>query len=230
MFQSIKKDEISFHCNGNRSNNVENFYNFDFVKKNKILTIVFSSIENKFILRGYNFNTSVLFISEKLMTYYTYQYENLIEYLVDIINENHIHKINLVGSSKGSFAAINVAINLEKKLEKQNMRVVAFSPQSYIFPLNENIKGLPSYKNLLSLSKQYTLMRDDLSRFGNPIERMIDSNIEIKIIYGGSHKRDEKEAKKLIINAIKCMNLSIKKEDEIYRINPCPIRFNTFSG
>lgn len=71
VFQSIKKDEISFHCNGNRSNNVENFYNFDFVKKNKILTIVFSSIENKFILRGYNFNTSVLFISEKLMTYYT---------------------------------------------------------------------------------------------------------------------------------------------------------------
>lgn len=38
-------------------------------------------------------------------------------------------------------------------------------------------------------------MRDDLSRFGNPIERMIDSNVEIKIIYGGSHKRDEKEAK-----------------------------------
>ena len=31
-------------------------------------------------------------------------------------------------------------------------------------------------------------------------------------------KIDEKEAKKLIINAIKCMNLSIKKEDEIYEL------------
>ena len=49
--------------------------------------IMLFSIENKFILRGYNFNTSVLFISEKLMTYYTYQYENLIEYLVDIIKK-----------------------------------------------------------------------------------------------------------------------------------------------
>ncbi|WP_347455428.1 hypothetical protein [Acinetobacter thermotolerans] len=149
IYQALKKDELIFKNESKRSNNIFDFYNFNYLEKNNILTIIFSSIENKFILKGYDFNTSSLFVSEKLMTYYTYQYENLINYIVNIVKENNFEKINLVGSSKGSFAAINVAVGLEKQLEQKKIRVIAFSPQSYIYPLNNNIKGLPSYKKAL---------------------------------------------------------------------------------
>ncbi|WP_347455429.1 hypothetical protein [Acinetobacter thermotolerans] len=37
-------------------------------------------------------------------------------------------------------------------------------------------------------------MNDDLVKFGNPINRLNESNIDIQIVYGGAHHRDKLEA------------------------------------
>lgn len=37
-------------------------------------------------------------------------------------------------------------------------------------------------------------MNSDLSSFGNPVDRMYNTKVDIKIVYGGAHSRDKIEA------------------------------------
>lgn len=193
---NLKRDEFNYLLNKSTKVNVADFYNFELRNKNKNLTIVFSPLENKFVLRGYDFNTSVLFVNEKIFSYYTYGYDDLIDYISRVIEDNSFDKINLTGSSKGSFAAINMALGLEKYFPNKKIKVIAFSPQAEIFPINNDILGLASYKWVLRSSKIYHIMQFNLQKYGSPMNRMGDSTIEINIIYGDCHSRDRKEAEK----------------------------------
>ena len=194
----FKKNDLRFFLNRERENLVDKIYNFDLFFRNKNLTIVLSPLPNKFILRGYDFKTSVLYINEKFFSYYTYDYLNLIEYIIDIVNINQFDYINLTGSSKGSFAAINLGIGLGDRLKNKKINVVAFSPQAFIYPLNKDIRGLPSYKMLLNKSNESVSFLEDLKMFGNPIKRIDEVDIKVNIIYGSDHERDGIEAEKYI--------------------------------
>src|SRR5690606_14993495 len=55
--------------------NFDEIYGFHFVdKETKNLTVVFSPILDKFVLKSYPFKTSVLFVCERTFTYYTLAY------------------------------------------------------------------------------------------------------------------------------------------------------------
>lgn len=192
----FRKNDLRLTLGSQRENVVEDLYNFMLINKNKNLTIILSPVENKYILKGYDFNTSVLYVSEKVCSYYIYDYLNLVDYLANIIKLNNFDNINLVGSSKGGFAAINISIYLSNLLKNKKIKVIPFSPQSYIYPLNNNISGLPSYKDIWKKSENSISFYNDLVEFGNPLNRMnsLNPNVEIDIIYGGNHERDKKEA------------------------------------
>ncbi|RZK48071.1 MAG: hypothetical protein EOO99_11525 [Pedobacter sp.] len=191
--------------------NVIDTFNFlyEYKENSNSLSVVLSPIKNKFILRGYDFKTNKLFVSEKFIAYYTYNHENLINYLVDLISKNNYHSVNLTGSSKGSFGAIILGISLSKKLKLLKIlckvRVVAFSPQTEIYPLNNNIIGLPSYKNLIKFAKNYNSIDWGLKTYGliRKILDDIDKNfLSIFVIYGENHFHDKVEAQRLSCSSL----------------------------
>ncbi|MDP1369193.1 hypothetical protein Q8G42_00110 [Acinetobacter lwoffii] len=201
---------MQFRNNNKDSLPVENIYNFlpmNLDDPCESLSIVFSSIEKKFILKNYMFNTDRLFISENKMTFYTFCFNELKSYIANIIDNKKYKYINLIGSSKGSFAAINYGMALSKEFKDVMFQVVAFSPQTQLYPMNENIGRLPSYRGLNRLAKQNISIKNDLEKHGNleQLNSEITDNINILAIYGELHERDEKEC--LRMKSFNCIEL-----------------------
>lgn len=201
----LKIIDLSLDHDGNLGCSIFDLYNFSFQNKStKNIVIVFSPIKSKFILERYDFKTSVLFVSENIYTYYTLGCDYLVNYLVDFIGENYIDTVTLMGSSKGSFAAINIGWQLSKKIGAKRVKVVAFSPQTLLFPMNMNINNLPSYKSLIKISKSHNCVDYYLKKFG--CLSKISENIQISIIYGALNQKDAAEAQRLQnIQSVKLM-------------------------
>lgn len=182
---------------------IVNLYNFLSVENqqySKTVTIIFSSIQSKFILKGYNFNSEKLYVSENMMNFYIVEFDALVRYLSDIIISKKYKYINLVGFSKGGFAAINVGRALSASMTGLIFNVVAFSPQTVLFPFNDNIAKLPSYKALNRLAKTNISIRKYLERFGSCFNPNFDiplSPINVKVLYGELLNRDRIECLRL---------------------------------
>ncbi|MCK8688353.1 hypothetical protein, partial [Pseudomonas umsongensis] len=133
------------------------------------------------------------------MNFYIYNFMGLAKFISDIIGGKRYKIVNLIGTSKGSFAAINYGIYLSGLMEGVKFVVLAFSPQTQLFPLNENIKGLPSYVGLLNRSKSRKVLDYSLKKYGCIFERSseIGVNISINLVYGGLHRRDETECHRI---------------------------------
>ena len=180
----------------------ENIYKFlpvDLDQPCDSLTIILSSIKGKFLLKGYSINSDRLFIAESKMTSYTYGFEGLKDYLVKWISTKNYKNVNLVGSSKGGFGAINIGVALAKELKNVDFKVASFSPQTQLFPFNTNIDHLPSYIVLNRLAKTHISVQHDLKKYGNleKIQHDTDDNIKISVIYGDSHERDTIECQRI---------------------------------
>jgi len=178
---------------------ISRLYNHDYVEKDpdsNVLNLVFSSVVNKFVMRKYDFNGDVLFLAEREMNFYTYNFIGLAKFISEIASRKRYKTVNLIGTSKGSFAAISYGIYLSKLMESVKFVVLAFSPQTQLFPLNENIKGLPSYVSLLNRCKSRKVLDYSLKKHGCLSDRSgeIGDNISINLVYGGLHKRDEAES------------------------------------
>lgn len=174
------------------------FYNFFFEEKEgDSLTIVISPIKNKFILKNYSFKTSVLYLSENMYTYYTFGFDVLIKEIVEVIQRNNFNLINIIGSSKGAFAAINIGKELINIIGQERVNIVAFSPQTLLYPINENIKKLHSYNALILKSKKYRVLKFYFERYGNLDELLKFKYVNIKIVYGDLNNKDELEAMRL---------------------------------
>lgn len=176
----------------------EDIYNFLDVNNDSdstTLTIVLSSLKGKFMLKNYPFNTDKLFVSEQKMTFYTFAFNNLVSYLLNKITNKKYKKVNIVGYSKGAFAAINVGVNLAQKLNDVDFNIIAFSPQTQLYPLNKNIEKLPSYNTLIKLSTQNISVSKALESFGNleQLSTRMTKNIKITVLYGELYERDKNE-------------------------------------
>lgn len=193
----------------------ENIYKFLSVPSEnnyfETLTIIFSSIKGKFLIKNYPFKSDKLFIAELKMTSYTYSFENLKNYLSEYISKGGYKKVNLVGSSKGGFAAINMGVALSKEMEEVYFKIASFSPQTQLYPFNENIAHLPSYVVLNKLAKNNISVLSDLKKYGNlnNISTSISKNIKVSVIYGDSHAKD----------VIECLRI---KENSFIEYTPVP--------
>lgn len=180
-----------------------------------ILNVVFSSVINKFVMRRYDFNGDTLFLGEREMNFYTYNFAGLAKFIFNIVTKKRYKAVNLIGTSKGSFAAINYGIHLSQLMGHVKFVVLAFSPQTQLFPLNENIKGLPSYAGLLKRCKSRKVLDYSLKKHGNIPDRNKDigDNLSINLVYGELHKRDE----------IECLRISKMKNTYCHPIEGYPL-------
>jgi len=200
---SYKYSDISYQALGYfEYPNVNKYYNFKYDKKIEdadTLIVIFSSVVNKFIVRSYDFYTDILFVSERQMNFYTYNFDGLCDYIGNLIDRHGYKKVKLLGSSKGSFAAINIGLKISSVLKSVEFAVAAFSPQTQLFPFNENINNLPSYVGLKKRCTEFLVLDFSVKKFGGLADKFekIDSNLSIHILYGALHRRDKAEARKL---------------------------------
>jgi tetratricopeptide (TPR) repeat protein len=168
-------------------------------KKSNVLFIVLSPYANRSVLTRRSFYGDTLFVYEKRVTFYTYNQTALTTFISDLIQDNEYQKVCIFGSSKGGFGALSLAPRLAAACLETSFFTAAFSPQTMLWPANENISGLGSYRRLKRSAKTSPTTDQDLKANGSLawLGEVKIPNLEGQVVFGELFERDRTEAIRL---------------------------------
>lgn len=168
-------------------------------KAHDVLYVIFSPVIGRHIFGTIDFKGDTLMLAEERLTYYTYNLSALLSHLKSIITDNGYQKVCMMGSSKGAYGALWASAWCARELPKVDFLVLAFSPQTSLYPCNENIHSLPSYENLRKMAAASTSVGEDFQTYGSLewLGELRLTNIEGKVFYGADLLRDAVEAERL---------------------------------
>lgn len=148
----------------------------------------------------------VVRLFEKRATYYTFGAKSGVEQLEAHIRRLGAKRAILIGVSKGAYGALLYGGMLAKIAPDLDVKVLSFSPQSLLFPLNENI-GFPSYKRLIASRSDHPGTQLGLERYGDLSKIAFPANASGLVVYGAGNARDTVEASRLFGKPLKMLPL-----------------------
>lgn len=162
--------------------------------KDKLLVIC--SHKNKHAFYKYKFDFNTLFLCDKSNSYFTLYAGRLTDYIKYLIITKSIRKVCFLGCSKGGFGAILLAGLLSKYCQNVEVRFCSFSPQTLIYPFNDNLY-FPSYKNLITNSESNKNLKICLAQYGDLSKHIKNRNLIGHIFYSEFNDPDHKEQHRL---------------------------------
>lgn len=162
------------------------------------LLVTFSPANN-FMLKKYDCESDRLNIVDNSYTYYLHSAQFIVEKIIEIQSENQYKKISLVGNSKGGCGALLVSNLLRERLsEAVTIKAILFSPQTKLWPYNDNLKKIPSYRELVKLAHINLKIHDILDQKGQLYKLKTDyRNYVIHCFYGNGFDMDVNEVKSI---------------------------------
>ncbi len=165
--------------------------------------LVVCSHKDSFAFYKYDFGFNTLFISDSQNTYFTLYAGRLTDYIKSIVLQKGIKKVCFLGCSKGGFAAILLASLLSKYCPEIEVRFASFSPQTRIYPKNENLY-FPSYAQLLSRSESDAAIKTCMQQYGDLPGLLNRKNLQGDIYYSEFNEPDYIEQHRIkSVNVIK---------------------------
>lgn len=177
------------------SENCYEFAFFDDCSENLIITF---SPTSSFFLYNREMNAKKLCVISNQPNYYLLNPGSTCKLVAKFIQNIKVKNVLLLGSSKAGFASILWADLLKRVLSNKNINIfaLAFSPQTQLYPFNDNL-GFPSYKKFFMSLERDTKMKKCAENYGNLPEFLKESTLEGLIIYPSEHYTDREEALKL---------------------------------
>lgn len=173
--------------------------------------IVVCSPSKKMAYWRSEFHTSVLFIAEQRATYYTQEATMTADLIKSVAEDVGARRVLLMGPSKGGFASLMLAKLLTATDKTREYSVLAFSPQTVLFPENPNLP-FPSYKQLMSLSRSDPSVCQSVQKYGDASDLQ---NIRVVVVYGSRNKGDYREAKALSGSRLSLVSLPIAAHSSV---------------
>lgn len=161
--------------------------------RSKTQLIVLSSRE-KFELGSVDFGGhAVLDLADTLVTYYVPFADSMLNGLAKFIRDNGFEAVCCIGSSKGGFGSLMVTRELAAKMPKIRFAALAFSPQTMVWPANENL-GFGSYRKLVRRAKRSPKVERAMNRYGNQRLDASLPNLRWSVFYSAKNDGDRSEA------------------------------------
>lgn len=202
MIDTYYKQFITFKI----SNSISDVYNSLFRQYNQYsrssnLFVILSSNPNLYELYKRNFSCDVLFVSDKIFTYYTYRAEDFLLQMIDNYHIDLYKQIVLIGGSKAGFGAILWGAILSKLLTNNiTINCLCFSPQLTLTNtinncLSDRFPSLRVFKYVFSQLnwELYTC----LNKYGKLLsnEPSLSNNVKISIFFANNNYFDNIEIK-----------------------------------
>lgn len=177
----------------------QRFYSSFFVKRRaadprKLLVIFGHNPGYAFFKFPFDYNT--LFISDRAGSYYTREAGKLAKSIALFIEANQVKDVVFLGCSKAGYGVLLVGPAVAVHSPMLNVKVLTFSPQTQIYPVNE-LLTFPSYHKLIERSKSDDDLLNDLKRYGHLLFGFSGINCRTVVIYGELHMVDKKEVARL---------------------------------
>lgn len=159
--------------------------------------VVMLTATHRFTLQKYDFDADVLYLIDISHSYYCIPCERIARMIGGLVRQNGYRRVTFIGCSKGGTGALSIAAVLCGLTPDIEVRAFAFSPQTQVFPFNDNLVVLPSHANLHARIARFPVMESFMERTGT-LSRLDYSGLSAcKIIYGAKSDMDRIEAERM---------------------------------
>lgn len=175
------------------------------------LCIVFSPTARRFALMRQPWTTNVLFLVDRDDAYFVIGAGRSCDLLGAAIEAAGLDRVLMFGSSKAGFGAVLWTALCARRFPARTFRCVAFSPQTRLFPFNDEL-DFPSYRSLWRRAEADPRVMSALRAYGDLRIAQTARNALITFVYGERNLVDRREAGRLFAPH--------------FRKYPVPIRFH----
>ncbi|MFQ1817487.1 hypothetical protein ACK37D_04715 [Aeromonas veronii] len=163
----------------------------------KELIVIFSPTA-KFNLYNHKFNKNALFLADRKLNYYMLNPGRQTKLIRDFVLSSGFSSVVFLGSSKGATGALLWSSIFSSSIDGSCVKVscFAFSPQTLLYPYNENII-FPSYKKMYDSLDSNQSLKTCLIQYGN-IPKIVESSKAFTVVvYSSGHIVDKNEAERI---------------------------------
>ena len=165
------------------------------------LVITFTPTNGYFLYHN-DLNANKLCITTTSPNYYVYNAGSACNKIVDFLRNKDIRNIICVGSSKAGLASILWAHLISQKVKNSKVFALSFSPQTQLYPFNENLY-FPSYELMWKTARKNAGLEKCIINYGNLAQILQGSDLQGLLIYPKGNDCDRIEAERLANTQLK---------------------------
>lgn len=202
---------------------IEDCYDIAFIDHHSDNLVITFTPASAFFLYKHDLSAKKLCVSSRIPNYYLYNPGSMCKKFAKFLLAQKVKNIIVIGSSKAGFAGLLWGKLLDDILKPKdiNVFILTFSPQTQLYPFNENL-GFPSYQKFYQSFKNDNGLEKCAKLYGNLVEIFQDSDVEGLLIYPEHNICDKTEALKLAGSNIKLVSIDSPLHGTIF-----PFMLNT---
>lgn len=174
-------------------------YNIDFrsFQGSKDLIVVFSP-NTRFSLYKYKFDKNVIFLADKRLNYYMVNPGRQTKLIFNFASLAGFTRVIFLGSSKGGTGALLWSSLFLNSINHHNIKVscLAFSPQTLLYPYNDNLT-FPSYRKVYEQIGKSDLLKTCFTQYGDIGKFVENGKVPTTIFYSSGYSVDTIEAERI---------------------------------
>lgn len=164
------------------------------------LVIVFSHAPRP-ALRKYKFRYDCLYVTDRKLFYYLHNPGRQALVLQRFIEQAGYKTAVFIGLSKGAVGSLLWSSLVLRRGVDFRVFCLAFSPQTLLYPFNENLASIPSYMSNMRIVEANERHRQNFLTYGNLPESLRGLLPPTKIIFSAKNSMDCVEAHRLAVEA-----------------------------
>lgn len=172
-------------------------YDLNYDQRGSECLIVVFSPNPRATLRKYPFGHDCLYVADRRLQYYTRNPGRQTMVLHGFIERCGYKKVAFVGSSKGGAGALLWSSLISKWERSFELFCLAFSPQTLLFPFNENLVSLPSYVNNMRSLEGDPGAKANFEVYGDIPKVLSAHSAPTLVTYSARNRMDRVEAERL---------------------------------
>jgi hypothetical protein len=172
-------------------------YDLNYDQRGSEYLIVVFSPNPRATLRKYPFAHDCLYVADRRLQYYTRNPGRQTMVLHGFIQRCGYKKIAFIGSSKGGAGALLWSSLISKWDRSFDLFCLAFSPQTLLFPFNENLVSLPSYVNNMRALEGDSGTKANFEAYGDIPKVLAAHAAPTLVAYSAKNRMDSVEAERL---------------------------------
>ncbi len=196
MYSNVTREERSRSFQ-ELATTIHKFYSLEYVDRGSDTVVVIFSHSPRAALRKYEFRYDCLYVTDRKLFYYLHNPGRQALLLQRFIDLAGYKTAIFVGLSKGGVGSLLWSSLVFRRNAQFRLFCLAFSPQTLLYPFNENLASLPSYISNLRIAEGNDRHRKNFETYGNLPEFVKGLLPPTMIIFASQNPIDYVEAQRL---------------------------------
>ncbi|RVN32609.1 hypothetical protein CN111_32065 [Sinorhizobium meliloti] len=176
---------------------IHKFYALEYVDRGSETVVIVFAHAPRPALRNYEFRYDCLYVTDRKLFYYLHNPGRQAHLLQRFIDQAGYKTAIFIGLSKGGVGSLLWSSLICRRDAQFRMFCLAFSPQTLLYPFNDNLTSLPSYVSNIRIAEGNERHRKNFETYGNLPEFVKGLLPPTMIVFANRNSMDHVEAHRL---------------------------------